>query len=49
MARAVKAFFTPGSVIMPGSLYNLENTRSTFPSTAGTASPKLMDAMAPAV
>mgnify|MGYP007094894073 CR=1 FL=1 len=49
MTRAVKAFFTPGSVITPGSLYNLENTRSTFPSTAGTASPKLMDAMAPAV
>ena len=37
MTRAVKVFFTPGSVIVPGSLYNLENTRSTFPSTAGTA------------
>ncbi len=35
-----KSRFTAGSVITPGSLYSLENTRSTFPSTAGTASPE---------
>lgn len=42
-------FFTAGSVTTAGSLYRRENTRNTFPSTAGTGMLKLMEAMAPAV